>query len=360
MQHVPTLARGVAAVGGVAARLVPAADGGSHGVVQVRGQVVSRERSHRDGRETVMIHIEHILCPVDFSEFSRHAFDRAVAVARSFGADITVLHVLPRPSAVPALPYGPEGPGPFGFEVVDRDRALTELSRFLATGHPIGVPVHYVTAESPSIHQEILLQTCRLSADLVVMGTHGRSGFNHWFLGSAAEKTLRSSKVPVLVAPPHLPDAVPASRDPFRSVICAIDFSEDSARALAYAASLARRAGGQLAVLHAVEPMPVGYDPVVGGGFDIVGYEQALAKSAGAQLQKFVQRIAHCDKETIVTVGRAHREILRTAAERQADLIVLGVHGRNALDRLVFGSTTEHVVRRATCPVLAVPAPASP
>ena len=64
--------------------------------------------------------------------------------------------------------------------------------------------------------------------------------------------------------------------------------------------------------------------------------------------------------DTVVTQGKAYREILRLASERDADLIVLGVHGRNAVDRLVFGSTTEHVVRRGTCPVLTVPAPAQP
>ena len=83
-----------------------------------------------------MVNIKHVLCPVDFSEFSLHAFGRAVAVARGYGADVTVLHVLPVPSAVPALPYGPEGPGPFGFEAVDRDRVHAELSRFLGTGGP--------------------------------------------------------------------------------------------------------------------------------------------------------------------------------------------------------------------------------
>ena len=61
-----------------------------------------------------------------------------------------------------------------------------------------------------------------------------------------------------------------------------------------------------------------------------------------------------CEAATIVTRGKAYAEILRVATERQADLIVLGVHGRGALDRLVFGSTTEHIVRRATCPVLTV------
>src|SRR5687767_15926809 len=113
-----------------------------------------------------MVRIKHVLCPVDFSEFSRHAFDRAVAVARSYGADVTVLHVLPVPSAVPALPYGPEGPGPFGFEVVDRDRTLAELLRFLAAEQSIGVPLHYVIIESPSVQQETCLQISRLSADL--------------------------------------------------------------------------------------------------------------------------------------------------------------------------------------------------
>ena len=86
------------------------------------------------------INLKHILCPVDFSECSRHAFDQAVAIARRRGADVTVLHVLPVPSAVPALPYGPEGPGPFGFETVTRDRALAELKRFLATEDAVGVP----------------------------------------------------------------------------------------------------------------------------------------------------------------------------------------------------------------------------
>ena len=306
-----------------------------------------------------MINIKHVLCPVDFSEFSRHAFGRAVAVARGYGADVTVLHVAPVPSVVPALPYGPEGPGPFGFEVVDRERALAELSRFLATTHPIGVPVHYEAVEAPSVQKEILLQASKASADLVVVGTHGRSGFDHLFLGSVAEKTLRTSRVPVLVVPPHTWDVVPAPSEPFRSVLCAVDFSQDSARALEHAQSLARHGAGRLTIVHVVEPIPVGYDPMVGPPFDIAGYESRLEESGRAQLQKLApdRATAGCEIETVLACGKAYHEILRVAAERQADVIVLGVHGRNAFDRLVFGSTTEHIIRRARCPVLAVPAP---
>ena len=312
--------------------------------------------------EMVMISIKHVLCPVDFSECSRHAFGRAVAVARGYGADLTVLHVLPVPSAVPALPYGPEGPGPFGFEPVDRVRALAELSQFLGAEHSAGVRVHYEAAESPAVHKEILQQASRISADLVVMGTHGRSGFDHLLLGSVAERTLRTSRVPVLVVPPHTRDVVPPPTEPFRSVLCAVDFSQDSARALEHAESLARHGAGRLALLHVVEPMPVAYDPMGGPPFDIAGYEFRLEESGRAQLQKLApdRLTAGCEVETVLARGKAYKEILRVAAERQADVIVVGVHGRNALDRLVFGSTTEHIIRRARCAVLAVPAPDRP
>jgi nucleotide-binding universal stress UspA family protein len=97
------------------------------------------------------------------------------------------------------------------------------------------------------------------TADLVVMGTHGRSGFDRLMLGSAAEKTLRASHVPVLIVPPRTPEAPAFSRDAFRHVLCAVDFSQDSARALGYAVSLARRAGGDLTLVHVVEPIPLGY-----------------------------------------------------------------------------------------------------
>ena len=306
-----------------------------------------------------MVHIHHILCPVDFSDFSRHAFDCAVGVARNYGADVTVLHVLPVPSLVPAVPYGPEGPGPFGFGTVDREGALIELKRFLPI-ESAGVPVQFHVVESRSVHGEIQVQTSKLRTDLVVMGTHGRSGFDRLVLGSAAEKTLRTSRVPVLIVPPRVPETPAFSRTPFGHVLCAVDFSQDSARALGYAVSLARRAGGRLTLVHVVEPMPLGYDPMVGVTFDIVAYEEAVAESARRQLRQFVpEDLAQTSSvDTVVIQGKAYREILRLAAERDVDLIVLGVHGRNAMDRLVFGSTTEHVVRRGMCPVLTVPAPA--
>lgn len=305
-----------------------------------------------------MAHIQHILCPVDFSEFSRHAFDRAVGVARGYDAGIHVLHVLPMPTAVPAIPYGPEGPGPFQLDV-DRPRVFAELPRFLAAEDPIGVPLAYHVTEAPSAHREILAQARRLAADLIVMGTHGRSGFERLLLGSVTEKVLRTSNVPVLTVPSAAPDVVPVGRGPFQRILYATDFSSGSESALRYAASLAEHGAAQLILLHVVEPLPAGYDPAVGFTFDVGTFEASLVESGRTKLREWVPdplRLG-CDTDDVVTRGKAYVEILRVAAERQADLIVLGVHGRNALDRLVFGSTTEHVVRRATCPVLTVRQP---
>ena len=301
-----------------------------------------------------MIRIKRILCPIDFSEMSRHAFDRAVGIARCYGATISILHVLPVPSAVPAIPYGPEGPGPFGFQTVDRELALAEIPKFLGVG--LAGAVDYHILEAPSVHKEILVQTERLDADLVVVGSHGRSGFDRLFLGSVAEKILRTSEVPVMVVPPQADDAAPIGREPFQSIVLATDFSVGSEAALRYAASLAQHGAARLAIVHVVEPIPVGHDPLVGGSFDIIGYRAQLEREAVTTLKKAIPDWVRlgCETEEVVLTGKPSRQILSFAEDRRADLIVLGVHGRNALDRLLFGSTAEQLVRRATCPVLAV------
>ena len=232
-----------------------------------------------------MIRINRILCPIDFSQFSTHAFDRAVALARAYGATICVLHVLPVANRVPAVPYGPEDPGPFGFHTFDRETALAEIPRFLATERNIGVSIDYHVVDAPSVHKEILAQAELLSADVVVVGSHGRSGFDRLMLGSVAEKLLRSSPIPIMTVPAHAPDAVPISRDPFRAILYPTDFSAGSDAALRYAGSLAQHGAAQLTVMHVVEPIPIADVPLAGGSFDVAAYHTALENQARARLR---------------------------------------------------------------------------
>jgi nucleotide-binding universal stress UspA family protein len=235
----------------------------------------------------------------------------------------------------------------------DRDKLTTELRRFLAVDEPIGVPVTCEVVDAPNVHHEIIAQANRLPADLIVMGTHGRSGFQRLLLGSVTEKVLRTARPPVLTVG-ALPDVVPAGTVAFKRILCAVDFSDCSLAALRYAASLAEPAGAELSVLYVVEWAPVAYDPLLGPPTDLAGYRMAAETGARERLHKAVAEVAQNTVDEIVSSGKPHHEILRIAAERQSDLIVLGIHGRNPLDRMLFGSTAEPVVRRSTCPILTV------
>jgi nucleotide-binding universal stress UspA family protein len=307
--------------------------------------------------EAIMVHIKHILCPIDFSEFSRHALDRALVVARAHDATVTVLHVLPTHVVAPAgVPFGPEGPGAFTLYQADRETAADELARFVSGSTTRGVPVQHQLVEAPSSYREILVQADRLGADLIVMGTHGRSGFDRLMIGSVTEKVLRRARVPVLTVPSHAADVDPLGPPAFQRILCAVDFSDCSLLAIAHAAALAQEANSTFTIVHVAELLPVAYEPTIATPFDFELNRPALEEAARGHLKRIVPAgiREQCRVEDVVVSGKPYVEILKVAGERRADLIVLGVHGYGVLDRLVFGSTAGHVVRQATCPVLTV------
>lgn len=298
------------------------------------------------------VEFERVLCPVDFSEFSRRAFDHALGLARCYGSTVTALHVVsPVPVAVPGARYfGQEEHSRIAPAAADRDTAAAEVERFVASEALPGVRVDVLVQEAPEVYREILAQADRLDSDLIVMGTHGRSGFERLFLGSSAEKVLRTARRPVMTVPPAAPEAMPRGPVPFTRILCAIDFSECSKVALDYAASLAREAGAVLTLLHVVEVIPLYYDFTPPAVVDLT----AWADEAGARLRDWVPEAVRssCSVKEVVANGKPYREILALAAQGAGDLIVMGVQGRNAADMFFFGSTTHHVVREARCAVL--------
>jgi nucleotide-binding universal stress UspA family protein len=298
--------------------------------------------------------IKRILCPVDFSEFSRRALDHALGVARCYGSSVVALHVIaPAPVVVP-VPYyfGAEVAPPMTLPPVDRAKVAAELAAFAATEQAGTARADALVTEAPDVYREILVQADRLSANLIVLGTHGRSGFERLFLGSTTEKVLRKARCPVMTVPPHAPDVMPRGPVPFTRILCAIDFSDSSRTALDYAISLARESKATLTLVHVLETRPLYVDfsptPVI----DL----RAWMRQARSQLRDMLTDAdrSACSVSEIVREGRSHREILALAAELDTDLIVLGVRGRGATDLLVFGSTTHHVIREARCAVLTV------
>jgi len=291
-----------------------------------------------------MIRITQILCPVDFSEISRHAIDHAAAIARWYEARLTLLYVF---ANLPTMDLPP-----LVLEDADRERLMTDLRR-MAAAVPREVPVDFRVQEAEYVQAEILAQLGVTHADLLVLGTHGRSGFQRLFLGSVTEKVIRRATCPTMVVPPRAPDVPAGAPIQFRRILCAVDFSESSLEALAYAITMAEEADARLTLLHVVELPPV---LVEEPALDLSRVREAAAADARRRLHDLIpeQARTYCTVETAVVEGRAYREILRHATERRSDLIVMGVHGRGATDLLVFGSTTHHVIRASTCPVLIV------
>jgi nucleotide-binding universal stress UspA family protein len=139
-------------------------------------------------------------------------------------------------------------------------------------------------------------------------------------------------------------------------VLVPTDFSEPSAKAVAYGEELARRFGASLHVLHAVEePLAQGWDAY---GFPGLLPERRAEMLADAQrrLEEAVPPVERDRQATelVTCLGEPHREIVRFANERGIDLIVMGTHGRGGMAHLLLGSVAEKVVRTAPCPVLTV------
>jgi nucleotide-binding universal stress UspA family protein len=289
-----------------------------------------------------------MLFGADFSEGSREAFRAACSLAVPGQTRLHVLHVI-EPHWVP------EEPVPYGQAAIEfydtkvdggRDGTLMRRMREMyAPDVPIDVEYHLGEGEAAP---EILRMAGRIQPDLIVVGTHGRTGLSWLLAGSVATSVIQRAQCPVLAL--HRPER-PHTVEEIRVILHPTDFSEGCESSLRVARALARDLGARLVLLHVVpygfyaNEMTVPVDPGV--------YREALEEERqlidGPDLKYPVEiRLAR---------GDAAEEILHMAAELDCGLIIMGTHGRTGLSRLLMGSVTEYVVPRADCPVLAVKTP---
>jgi nucleotide-binding universal stress UspA family protein len=304
-----------------------------------------------------MTTLTRILCPIDFSESSRQAMNYAIALSSWYDAPLTVLHVcVDLPVFELASPFGHTASTAVVLEETQLADRRAAVQRFVAEagGHAVDV----VVRESTDAKAGIVEEAIACGASLIVMGTHGRSGLDHMLLGSVAEKVLHKAPCPILVVPPHVAPESGAASAVFKRIVCAIDFSTSSLLALNYAFSLAQEADAKLTLLHAIE-FPLALREVAFSTDTDIDRQHAAAEAEYLRrLRALVpaQARTYCSVTTRVNEGKPAREIERVAAAERADLIVMGVQGRSAVDLMVFGSNTHAVIRNAACPVLVVPA----
>jgi nucleotide-binding universal stress UspA family protein len=183
--------------------------------------------------------------------------------------------------------------------------------------------------------------------DLIVMGTHGRRGFDRLMVGSVTERVLREAACPVL-AVHRSPDSL-SSREQqdlahLNRILFCTDFSENSQRAFGRALSLTTEYNAELTLLHVLEDIP--------GGSSL---EEATA-TAMEQLHKLIppERPKAGTIKAMVRIGSPYQQIIQLALEARTDVVIMAVRGRGALNLAVFGSTTYRTIQLGPCPVLAV------
>lgn len=300
------------------------------------------------------IDVRHVLCPVDFSAFSARALDHAVRLAHHFDADLHVLHVVPVVLDV-VEPFPPVLPDLMAPVVA---AAEDELRRFVATArgrHPrIQTEVRQGAAAST-----IEGRAADLRSDLVVMGTHGRTGLGRAVLGSVTESVMHHVACPVLAV--RDTPAGAASGPPFRRMLCATDLLPSSPSTVEVALALAGESDAELELLHVVEWLPHDASSVNPSMLtaEMETFREARVADARSRLGGVALEAASwCEVTTRVETGEAWRAIVERARASGAEVIVVGAHS-GPLRRAVFGSTAGRVVRAAPCAVLVVKGPLS-
>lgn len=297
-----------------------------------------------------MVTFTHVLYPTDLSAASRPALRHAAAIARWYGARLTVLHVVPTFDPI-SVPSDRIGVGAALVYPPTQEAVQAEIEGSLRSDDLDDLEVAVLAASGDPVR--VIVEQAR-SADLIVMGTHGRSGFERLMVGSVTEKVLRLAPCPVLAVPAQVAPGS-GSNAVFRRILCAVDFSPASERALEVALDLARQANGTLTVVTVIEWLAE-EEPRATAHFNVSEYRQHLIEDTRARLQALLSGESRtwCDLTEVVTLGRAHREVARLAAERDCDLVVMGAQGRGGARLALFGSTTATVIRGATSPVLVV------
>lgn len=277
--------------------------------------------------------IRNILTPTDMSDSGIPALRYARLFADRLEAKLTVMYTDPlvypidfvgaaEPMFVAAAPE---------HEVRLREEVSQHISPHLGD-HPYEI---LVTVGQPV--PAVLHAADELQSDLIVMGTHARHGWRRAILGSVSEGVAHGSHVPVLTVSAR--DQLSSTADVTR-IICPVNMTEVARESLRVAASIAEVFGAELHVIHVVEPGDAG---------DPVNDDERVRQWVDPQMEK---KIAF--RQLVVRGGPAER-VLDTADELRADLLVIGAQHRMFRDATVIGTTSERLIRFASCPVLMVP-----
>jgi nucleotide-binding universal stress UspA family protein len=295
-----------------------------------------------------MTTIKRILHATDFSPASEPAWTEARRLGRLFDAEIVVVHAIAPPILLPAEGYFP--PQLYDELVESARRGAQEgFDRLLASAPGAGLKTRTRLVEGPPA-QRILEVVTEVAADLLVVGTHGRTGLERVMVGSVADRLLRQASCPVLTVRSAL---TPDPGTTLRRLCYATDFSPTARAAWPFAVAIATAASAVIDLVHVTfAPVPDRHlSPETIGRM-----AQLLHEQGRADVERFLAGTTF-PRERVrmhLTHGVTGEQIVHRAREHGSDLIVMGTHGRSGAVRWMLGSVAQQVIQTAPCPVLTV------
>jgi nucleotide-binding universal stress UspA family protein len=289
-------------------------------------------------------YFQRLLAATDLSAPARHAAERAAWVAREIGADLDLLHVISASPVDRLRRLLVEAPADLEARLFADARADVErLGEVLHTAYGVVARAEVTSGE---LLAAINGRATATGAQLVVLGARGASFMRHALLGSTAERLVRKSVKPLLVVkqPPH---------EAYGRVLVAVDFSPSSLPALGLARAIAPAA--ELVVLNAYE-VPF-EDRLRSAGlredmlerYRVIARRQALL---GMESLILAAGLEPGRTATIVRQGDPSSLVIELEQERDCDLIVVGRHGESAIEAVLLGSVTRHVLQESQGDVL--------
>ena len=281
--------------------------------------------------------VRRVLCATDFSASADVALDWATAFARREKAELHVVHAWQLPELV-----SPAG------GIIPMPEVSTEIQREIEAGLRKACEGRSVTGQTirkGPPDAEVAALATEIGADLVVVGTHGRTGLSHVLLGSIAERVIRLSPVPVVTVPLAWAERARASTL-VRRMVCPTDLTAATEAAVADVIAMAERLGAEVDLVHVLDlpPYALRSDDVL----------SEIERSVRHDLTELAERhrARAVGLKTHVRTGIAADAIVALASELDADLVALPTHARRGMARFFLGSVAERVARTAGRPVL--------
>jgi len=285
--------------------------------------------------------IERLLLSTDGSEYSEGAVREAITLAKRCSSKLTIVSVIETNPQFEALAP----------EVVEKsEKAMRKhleavQKRAVLEGVDCGIIVH----RGEDTYQYIVDEAVRNKSSMIVMGKRGRTGIKRLMMGSVAARVIGHSPCNVLVVPHE-------ARVEFKNIVLAVDGSRYSAAAAIEAINTAKRNKSMLIIVavvlsESIPPMDIAFSQTQR---DLVADKELKESEENVKAVKAAAQKEGVSVTGLILGGTPYEAIVDIAKEKNADLIVLGSHGKTGLEKLLMGSVAERVIVLSTCAVLVV------